>query len=193
MGEGAMIKKKVVTFVMLAALLALVLPAFSAGGWAFSSHSVEANGTYTGLGNVKKTGAEGDLFVSPVDNSGVVLGVLFCANHGGNIAPGVNPVGAVPFSGTQTITSNMIDHNGRAPGHITALANLSGMSCSKANSNWGNNWTPVDFVPIAFIGTVSAFAADGSVLYQVKYNCTLPDPFTLQYQEQRQYSCSKIS
>ncbi len=126
-----------------------------------------------------------------------IQGVLFCANKGGKVAPGVNAFANDGFTGTATITTSQIDTNGTAHGiNVEALATDQLASMNQYCQN--PNWNAIDFVPSAMNTMVTVTDSSGDVVSTSTWYCELPNPDTLTWDttanapETRQYNCTQI-
>jgi hypothetical protein len=211
--EVTMTKRKATLLFLLVVLIVLVLPVLGGSfGTSFRTHGVEATGVVTGLKKAKDSSATITMQIAPV-SSGAVTGILFCGRSTSSSSPAsvttsnrtkghegddddkghrIVPVPNVQvpsFSSAQSIAGSAINKNGQATVDVIADPSLSGVtSCP-------SHMVPLDFVPVEFIATMTATSASrpGKNLAKTKYKCVLPNPSTLQYLEQRQYSCTKIS
>jgi len=126
-----------------------------------------------------------------------IQGILFCANKGGSVAPGVNAFANDGFTGSTTIPSGSIDTNGTVHGiNVEALASNELASMNQYCQN--PNWTAIDFVPTHMSTTVSVVDdTTGDIVSTSTYLCDLPDPATLAWDkksnrpEQREYTCTR--
>jgi hypothetical protein len=199
--------KRASIFVAVLMLVLVVSPALGAWGAGWTTGSVIAAGTVTGLKNAQKNGATVKVTVAaygtPLVNnaytsSGNIPGIVFCGNPGANNnpAPGVNPVVfTANFTGNEFIDSTQIDKNGKAPFNAHAKPDQAVLNTvfNSAVLCPNPNWVIIDFVPQQFSGLLQGFDGSGNLLTQSVYDCQIPQSVlaTLTYQQQSQYTCTE--
>lgn len=128
-----------------------------------------------------------------------IPGLVFCANNGGNVAPGAQASVASDFGGISTIFPGQVDKNGFASG-INVKAELSDTELAELNQFCQNDtWFAIDFVPCAMQATVTLVDEDtGEILGDETFDCQLPQCETLAWDkkakapERRQYQCGRL-
>jgi hypothetical protein len=156
----------------------------------------------SGLGNVSLDDKYVACYGLPLpDGDGTIPVVVFCANKGGNVAPGVQAVSPVQFTGESTIFPAEVDDNG----HATDLKVHSVLSPEElaeldqaCHDALNKNWFAVDAVGIDML--VKVFLWDdpdgNTVLDELDYTCHLPNGESLgwdkkaQAPERRLYECN---
>lgn len=160
-----------------------------------------------GIGSTNNTDKTMNCSISSVDPAtidptGAVLpppipGILFCANKGGTVAPGVNSFQNDGLSGSAYITSYNIDTNGTAHGiNVEAVNDAALASLNQYCQN--PNWTAIDFVPSHMWAHVYVKnETTGDIVNDAVFECDLPDAITLAWDkkagapEQRPYNCTQ--
>lgn len=203
-----MVKK--IVFLALALLFLTVSPVSAGWGAGWGSGSVIGFGTVTGLKNAKMNGATVLATISSLGSrpnstggftggTGKMPGIIWCGNPGknGEVAPGVNTV-VLPenFSGTEFVTPDQIDKNGKAPFNVHAT-----LSDAKLNSIFdpsvlcpNGNWTVLDYVPQSFSALLQGFDSNGVLLTQAVYDCQMPwsTLLSLGFKQQSPYTCTEV-
>ncbi|HSL30532.1 MAG TPA: hypothetical protein VK900_15135 [Anaerolineales bacterium] len=159
--------KKILFFLTIMVMVTLLTSTVSAGGNVglgsvkFSLGSLNATGTFTGLGGYKQ-GVDVELTASGIP-------VVTCTNQGGNQAPGQNPP-KVSAEGNQFIGPQLITKKGTAPMNVTADAGpITGLQGGCPNNTWS---AQIDFVYWTD-ATISVFdVKTGALLLQRDYACT---------------------
>jgi hypothetical protein len=155
----------------------------------------------TGVGNVTKDDKYMGCMVSALPGGENAFPVIvFCANNGGNVAPGVNATIAGSLSGIATIFPEQVDKNGVAKGINVKASPTDGQLDSLdtvCEAALNTNWFAIDVVPIDTL--VSVLLLDDSmgeeVVDQANFECHLPNPESLGWDkkanapERRQYNC----
>jgi hypothetical protein len=152
----------------------------------------------SGVGNVvkdpKSMGCRADAL------PGIAFTVIaFCANQGGNVAPGVSGILASPLSGQATIFPSQVDKNGFAKG-INVKASPTPEQLAEADQACrdalNSNWFAVDVVPIDTLVSVNVIDdMTGEITQSASFECHLPNPDSLGWNkkanapERRRFDC----
>jgi len=170
------------------------------GSCVFWSGSVSCeNLNASGVGNVRKDPKNMQCSISSPAVASEIPGLVFCANNGGNVAPGAQASVASDFGGISTIFPGQVDKNGFASG-INVKAELSDTQLATLDQFCQNDtWFAIDFVPCAMQATVTLVDEDtGEILGDETFDCQLPQCETLawdkkaQTPERRQYQCGRL-
>lgn len=155
----------------------------------------------TGVGNVEKDPKSMGCRGNPIVPGSPMPVVVFCANNGENVAPGVNGILYGSISGFATIFPSQVDKNGVAKGinvkaSVTAeqLAQLDPICHAVLNENW----FAAEAVPIDTLVQVNVIDdATDEIIDQAIFECHLPNPESLGWDkkakapERRQFGCVK--
>ena len=161
--------------------------------WSGSVSCEELNAS--GVGNVNKNPKSLECDINPPLEQPEIAGLVFCANNGGNVAPGVQASVAESFTGEAQIFKSQVDKNGIASGiNVTANADLASLDTVCADE-LNRNWTAYDFVPCEMTVAVNLVDESDEVLAGESHSCSLPQCATLQWDfkadrpERREYDC----
>jgi hypothetical protein len=126
--------------------------------------------------------------------------LVVCQNQGGNEAPGINVATfSGTFNGVYDLTNHDISRNGTGSGLAIADPSDSLIQAIGDVACPNYNWTALDALPITMQVRDMTLDENKCVISDAWYECTLPNPETLQWYsntqsfEQRQYECTQIS
>lgn len=169
-----MITKRLVSFVVVAMMGLLFIAVVGArGSIGFSKGSVRATGEISG--KFDKNNGTVVLNVTKHPNASGLELVAICQNHGGNIAPGVNPV-TVNFSmGDTASISGLKKSKGTVTikdGDLVAFLSDDTLNdlFNPADTCPNGNWDVVEAYPVGFTATIDVKSGD-SVDQRFEYVC----------------------
>jgi len=199
-----MLKKTIATSVF-ALIIAMMMVTESGAriiGGTYWTGSVSCeNIRVTGLGNVSLDPKFLACTANAVDEQVGTPVVVFCANNGGNVAPGVQAFLAAPIGGITTIFPDQVDKNGTAKNlkvHAEATPEQLQALNTVCQDALNINWFAVDVVPIDALIKVLVLDDQNGTLQEKDALCHLPNGESLgwdkkaQAPERRQYDCTEL-